>query len=775
MVPAVRITRLPFSLHRIPRSFLCFCLLLLFGTGAAMGRAKKPSALSPRVLIVYNGNNSDSVSVAKYYAAQRAVPSANLCKISPPKTDTLTWTQYLSSVKTPVRNCLNAVGASNILYIVFTYQTPYTLTALNGQLYALDQYVADIWDLYNTRDAYPFPNKLQPYYADAQSQGNVYQPFTSFADYRAQNSAISIYSVWRLDAPTAALAKGLVDKAIAAESSGLHGQACLDRMNGAMSKITDSDYGEGEWDLHKAAVFAGQAGFSVTEDSNNAEFGTPPAPNCPGAALYSGWYSLNHYNDAFTWNTGAIGWHLDSSSAPNPRAGPNWSANAIIKGITVTTGSVAEPQLQGLVRPGGTFRDLFQGASVGDAFLRNTRWLKWMILYLGDPLYRPFPNGLPPFNPPAPQASLGLSPRYFLNASASTGTVTLAAAAPPGGTLVPLSSSGPSLVQVPASVTVPAGQTSVNFTANSAASPLVTSDNAAVISATGVGQNTLTVWPLLAGDVVAPTNIIGGAPATGTVVLNADAPNGGVVVSLSGDGNTTLPPNVTVPQGASQADFSVGSQYVTAKTVSPINATLNIAQGSVGLTLQPALLRLDFYPPAAPGGSNATAAVTLGAPAPPAGWPVNLGSSNPQVASVPSQVTVPAGSGSAQVPITSTPQCNNVGVTITASSGASRLSGTFTVTPPPVTTLYFPSNVVGGNNVSATVYLSNPACSAGQPVSLTSSNPPVASVPPTVTVPAGQTSTNFTIATTHANSQTQVTISATSDNVMKTRVLTVTP
>lgn len=30
---------------------------------------------------------------------------------------------------------------------------------------------------------------------------------------------------------------------------------------------------------------------------------------------------------------------------------------------------------------------------MGDAFLRNTRWPRWMIVYIGDPRYRPFPDG----------------------------------------------------------------------------------------------------------------------------------------------------------------------------------------------------------------------------------------------------------------------------------------------------------------------------------------------------------------------------------------------
>ncbi len=61
----------------------------------------------------------------------------------------------------------------------------------------------------------------------------------------------------------------------------------------------------------------------VIEDPNYAEFGTAPAPlTCPNAALYSGWYNLNHYNNVFTWNTGAIGFHLDSASARILAAAP---------------------------------------------------------------------------------------------------------------------------------------------------------------------------------------------------------------------------------------------------------------------------------------------------------------------------------------------------------------------------------------------------------------------------------------------------------------------
>jgi hypothetical protein len=68
-----------------------------------------------------------------------------------------------------------------------------------------------------------------------------------------------------------------------------------------------------------------------------------------------------------------------------------------VKGITVTAGAVEEPFLQGLPRPDGIFYNLLVGANVGDAFLRNTLWLKWMIINIGDPLYRPFAKKRVPF------------------------------------------------------------------------------------------------------------------------------------------------------------------------------------------------------------------------------------------------------------------------------------------------------------------------------------------------------------------------------------------
>jgi hypothetical protein len=117
-------------------------------------------------------------------------------------------------------------------------------------------------------------------------------------------------------------------------------------------------------------------------------------------------------------------------------------------------------------------------------------------------------------------------------------------------------------------VTVPGGSTTATFTITTAVTPLVTSDTPVRITASGVGQNTLTVSPLLGGHpFVNPGTIIGGASASGLVLLNFNAGSGGATVALSSNGGSlTVPASVTVPQGTSQATFTINSSYVTSTT-----------------------------------------------------------------------------------------------------------------------------------------------------------------------------------------------------------------
>lgn len=377
--------------------------------------------LNDRVLVIHNSNVPESLDVANHYRARRGISSANLLGISFNNDQEISWSEYLS-VKSAVRDKLNALGKRWILYIVFSYRTPYRIgdVPTNTTNYScssdprcnrgtsLDQFIADVWDETGIFDARAGVERQSgnSYYAPSQSKANQYQPFISLADFRSQNTSSTTYSVWRLDGPTADIARGLVDKAIAAETNGLQGVAYFDKNVGGMYPQPDETGGtlRGNWDIYRAAEFAREAGFSVHEDNFEQQFGTAPARlRADNAALYAGLYNFGQYNDAFTWNTGAIGFDFNSDAAAGFRYGTRWSGGALQRGITITGGAIDEPQAPLFFKFDGIFRNLFEGANVGDAVLRNTPALKWRLVNIGDPLYRPFAGrSFPPQPAPLP-------------------------------------------------------------------------------------------------------------------------------------------------------------------------------------------------------------------------------------------------------------------------------------------------------------------------------------------------------------------------------------
>jgi uncharacterized protein (TIGR03790 family) len=504
--------------------------------------------------------------------SKRSIPESHLCKIDSSSPDQINREEFDSSVKKSIRKCLTRLGKDSILYIVLSYHTPFLLD-MGSQTNALDQFVADIWDEF-LPERTTTQSEVQPYFGLAQREGDLYQPYIPFADYRRQPNARTIYSVWRLDAPNAALAKGLVDKALYAEANGLTGIGCFDRNRGDLAGVADFGYGAGDWEIHRAAEFTRRAGFTVIEDDHGEEFGTPPAPlRCDHAALYAGWYTLNHYNDAFTWNPGAIGIHLDSASAVSPTGGPNWSANALAHGITVTAGATTEPYLDNLPHPDQAFLYLFQGSNVGDALLRSERLLKWNIINIGDPLYRPFlhsPNLDAQVKPPIVFALL---PQTTLGDTSSGAAIGLSRPASQDLNFS-VTTDRRDVVTAPPNVTIPAGGELVKFPVDT---HHVSNDGLTVrlrVKAKGYeASNTLVLFSLFDSINISPAQVKGGSPATVTLTLRRPAFKD-IAIALK-SGNPTIvkvPAELTTPQGQDKAVCQVVTRPVTAETSVEISA-----------------------------------------------------------------------------------------------------------------------------------------------------------------------------------------------------------
>ena len=101
-----------------------------------------------RVLVVYDAAYPESLEVANYYRAQRGIPASNACAINVANRSWVDLATYERAIKSPIRQCLNAVGNDNILYVVLSYATS-DVVSDNFAIFSsrsVDQLIVDVWE-----------------------------------------------------------------------------------------------------------------------------------------------------------------------------------------------------------------------------------------------------------------------------------------------------------------------------------------------------------------------------------------------------------------------------------------------------------------------------------------------------------------------------------------------------------------------------------------------------------------------------------------------------
>lgn len=155
---------------------------------------------------------------------------------------------------------------------------------------------------------------------------------------------------------------------------------------------------------------------------------------------------------------------------------------------------------------------------------------------------------------------------------------------------------------------------------------------------------------------------------------------------------------------------------------------------------------LGLSPSAVTGSKPSTATITLSEPAPAGGLIATLSSSNTAVATVPSTITIPAGATSKMFNVTTKAVVATTEAVISATGGGGTQAATITVLPPVLSKFTLSSTKLAGECKTSTgkVTLSGKAPAGGVQVPLANTNP-AATVPSSVTVPAGKTNASFTI------------------------------
>ena len=201
----------------------------------------------------------------------------------------------------------------------------------------------------------------------------------------------------------------------------------------------------------------------------------------------------------------------------------------------------------------------------------------------------------------------------------------------------------------------------------------------------------------------------------------------------------------------------------------------NIVYSHSILTLPASLSALGLNAGEVTGGSSATGTVTMNGAAPTGGTVVALSSSDPSV-NVPATVTIPEGTTSTTFTMATSPVASATTAVITAAFGGVTQTASMAVEPPVLASLALnPSSVTGRNSSTGTVTLSGPAPAGGAVVALSSSNSSVATVPPSVTVPAGFTNATFTMNTRMVLCPKSATITGSLSAVSQTANLAVMP
>ncbi len=371
---------------------------------AAALRGAEPGA---SVVLIYNARLPESRDVADHYAARRNVPAGQILGLDLPVGETMSRAEYRGQLQEPLLKFLQenklfvyppeTAGAdqkdlkpvaAGIRYAVLCHGVPLRIgedpsLADPGSEKVMQPLRRNGAAVDSELCTLPVKNPGAPL------AGPRSNPFYGRMRASWLNPTNGLLLVARLDGPSPAIARALVDKALEAETNGLWGRAYFD-----LRGLTNGDLKRGDDWLGAAAEITRRFGFETVVDDKPETF--PAAFPMSQIALYAGWYDWNA-SGPFTrpgveFMPGAFAYHLHSYSAQTLRSTTeHWCGPLLAAGATATMGCIDEPYLDGTPDMGIFFACWLPGGfTFGEAAYVCQQVLSWQTTVIGDPLYRPF-------------------------------------------------------------------------------------------------------------------------------------------------------------------------------------------------------------------------------------------------------------------------------------------------------------------------------------------------------------------------------------------------
>ena len=369
------------------------------------GRTDGEGLRAETTVVVFNADDPLSRDLADYYAGKRGIPPAQVVGLKCSAAEEISREEYDSTLATPLRAQFDARGwwqrspdkpgqdpSSTVMQ-----NRMRCLVLMRGVPLRIRQTGSYPGDASNEPSPLRDANG-----ASVDSELTMLGLFTRHISGFLPNPFFRSYSHFpdprcppgmmlagRLDAPTGATVRRMIDDALAVEKTGLWGRCYLDRRGLAP--------GSGpmvEGDVWLTKILTDTAPFLMpTIDDNRPELYSASYP-MTGAAWYFGWYSEQPAGPFtqpwFHFRPGAVACHIHSFSATSVREPGRWWVGPLLeKGAAAVLGNVYEPYLS-LTAHLDIFADRLQeGYSFAESAYAAQPGLSWMNTVVGDPLYRP--------------------------------------------------------------------------------------------------------------------------------------------------------------------------------------------------------------------------------------------------------------------------------------------------------------------------------------------------------------------------------------------------
>ena len=359
---------------------------------AAACAAAHPEA--DRTIVLASESVPEGVAIARHYLSVRGIPESSLCLVKAPPDEEITREAFDETLWEPLRAFLARwegrlevtlpdgtlrlqVGERRAKYLVPVYGVPIKVKGYE-----------DVKTMYLSHAAAVDSELAMLPMGNHKLAGGLVNPYFGAGAPFGPPLDETMILVSRLDGPSAAAAKRLVDDAAWAEKNGLKGRAYVDARG-----TKDRGYVEGDQWLLRSADLLKRAGFDVELDEKPEVF--PLNHAMPEPAIYLGWYTEHvagpMAKEDFRFERGAIAYHIQSFSGASIRdPKTHWVGPLLARGACVTAGAVYEPFLGGTPRVDVLMARLLEGYSWGEAAYMAQPTLSWQITFVGDPLYRPF-------------------------------------------------------------------------------------------------------------------------------------------------------------------------------------------------------------------------------------------------------------------------------------------------------------------------------------------------------------------------------------------------